>query len=99
MFKTIHAASFESFLSASSDNKIYHATLGPRDCLYLPAGYIFVERIGQGSHYVGVLQRCLVFQSLPCMEACAEYLISIKKQNATLQAAIEFLNLEAPGVG
>ena len=43
--KTASDAEVKSFTSASPENKLFFATVGPRDVLFLPAGFCFLEKI------------------------------------------------------
>ena len=73
------------------DSCVYHATVGPGDVLYLPAGWCFFERVAGKSNYLGVKVQHLSLQSLPDLRNINSYLLAISKPNANLQSAVDCL--------
>lgn len=73
----------------SVGNLLYYATVGPQDCLSLPAGWFFQEKIGS-TDSLGVRVQKLCTRDLDCLNPV---FISQSKPNSLLQGAVDFLTL------
>ena len=93
LFKTMTADQMTAFNSEMlASRQIMHATLGPRDMLVLPPGWIFFERVLK-VNYVGIKQRLLSPSDLTPMEEIQKHLTATQKPNETLQAVIDHIRL------
>jgi hypothetical protein len=66
--KTVTTDGMTAFMSKSDAHKIYYATVGPGDCVFVPAGYIFYERVTAGGDFIGLRQPLLGLKSLPVLK-------------------------------
>ncbi|CAE7479132.1 unnamed protein product, partial [Symbiodinium necroappetens] len=89
----LKTASLKTFQEGQQgdDSCVYHATVGPGDLLYLPAGWCFFERVAGKSNYLGVKIQHLSLQSLPVLRNINSYLLAISKPNSNLQSAVDCL--------
>jgi len=91
--KTVTADAAKTFLEASAEHTIMHATVGPHDVLYLPPGWIFFEKVVGNSDFAGVRLQHLSLTDLPELSALSTYLMGLGKPNANLQMAVDCLAL------
>ena len=78
--------------NASVDHDIFCGSVGPQDMLYLPAGFMFFERILRGD-VSGI--RCIMtsLEDVAELEAINQHLISVKKPHPKLQGILDQLVL------
>ena len=76
----------------SSGEKIYYATVGPRDALYLPTGMCFFELI-KGGDYCAARSQFLIKGSVAALESLNAYFQKIKKPNEAVRQAIDAIYL------
>ena len=86
------AESFKMYLDASVDHDIFCGSVGPQDMLYLPAGFMFYERILRAD-VSGI--RCIMasLEDVAELEAINQHLISVKKPPPKLQGILDQLVL------
>ena len=76
----------------SSGEKIYYATVGPRDALYLPTGMCFFELI-KGGDYCAARSQFPIKGSVAALESLHAYFQKIKKPNEAVRQAIDAIYL------
>ena len=72
------------FMKVGEGQAVYFATVGPRDCLYLPAGFATLETIG-AEDFSGIRIAAISVMDLEVLTTINRYLISIAKSAGSLQ--------------
>ena len=91
--KTVTTDAAKTFLEASAEHTIMHATVGPHDVLYIPPGWILFEKIVGNLDFVGVRLQHLSLTDLPELSALSTYLMGLGKPSTNLQMAVDCLAL------
>jgi len=73
-------------------NLLYYATVGPQDCLSLPAGWFFAEKVSTVDTF-GVRVQRLRSADLDTLDKLNVIFMGQNKPNEILQAAIDLLTL------
>jgi hypothetical protein len=94
-FKSMSAKTFEDYAKAHP-NELFHCSQGPNDALYIPAGWVFYEKVGKAADFVGLRRQLLCVAALPILEAIDAHLIAVGKPNELVQASISGLSMMAP---
>ncbi len=87
--KTVSCEGMSTFMSKSEAHRIYYATVGPGDCAFIPAGYLFFERVS-GADFVGLRQPVLSIKSLPALK---EINGRLENKSEALQRAMDCLTM------
>ena len=83
----------EEFLDWDEDCVMYHGTQGPQDALYLPAGWIWGERVKSGHDLIGVRVILAWPKDLSLHDKFISYFTSLRKPNQSTQRMVDFLTL------
>ena len=87
-FKSLSVDAAKGFLDSCNGNTLWHATVGPRDLLFMPAGYMFFEKIG--AHDVLGIRQALVFPSdIAELSELRKALIAIGSPSENLQRIVD----------
>ena len=89
--KSMTLEGFKTF-TAEPTRKIFHATVGPLDGVYCPAGWMFAEQIKQAD-YAGVRLLVLPKHSKNDMISLVRHLQVVGKPNEVLAAAADAVTL------
>ena len=92
--KAMTAEDMERFMAVEDSAQIYMATLGPNDCLYTPAGFVFFERV-MNKDFLGVRLLGYDVQQVDVMDAIAKHLVTINKPSLVLQKCVDQIHLAA----
>ena len=83
----------EAFMQADkAKNAVFRATVGPNDCLCLPAGWYFLEKIG-GHDILGMRLQMLAHCDLDTLDRLNTIFIGQGKPSHLVQAAIDCITL------
>ena len=91
--KTAQPAALQEFKSSSPAAQVYHSTVGPRDCFYLPAAWVFYERASAANDTLGCRIQFFGKLHLDLMEKTSRALTVAQKPSADLNSACDILNL------
>ena len=83
----------KSFVESFDAPVLMHATAGPSDILFLPAGWMFYEKIVGNANFLGVRAQHLGLSCLADLRKINTYLIELGKPNSSLQQAVDCLSL------
>lgn len=89
--KSVTQEGARAFL-AENTNMLVYATVGHGDALYLPAGWVFLEVIGQ-SDFVGVRTQFMSTHDTEALSELSMYLVSTSTANAMLQKVVDALTI------
>ena len=81
-----------AYIASSRGNAVYHKTAGPKEMIYVPTGYMFVERIGRQNDYIGVVQRVLVSDLAPELTRIKDYLDLVSKPSDSAKLVLDYIN-------
>jgi hypothetical protein len=91
--KTVTTDAAKLYIEAdTTKHAIYHATVGPGDVLFLPAGWAFVEVIGT-QDFIGVRRQHISGADKVVLSEINRWLLSVEAPNATLQRAVDCLTM------
>ncbi len=79
----------KTFMAKSEKHMVYSATVGPGDCVFVPAGYLFFERVS-GADFLGIRQPVLSIKSLPILK---EINSKLETPSAPLLRAVDCLTI------
>ena len=96
-FTQMTATEFAEFGKAASQG-VWYGTVGANDCLVLPAGWLWAERVLQAD-LVGFRLRFLYHDDLPMFEQLQEIGLATSEPNAPVSAVCDFLTLYEPVKG
>jgi hypothetical protein len=91
--KNTTADNLKSFMESSGNPKVYFATVGPHDALYLPPAFTFFERVGNNG-FLGCRYQFLAASHFEALEGLNKLVLSSMQPNATLQATVDALALK-----
>eukprot|EP00959_Pyramimonas_sp_CCMP1952_P147090 3078589-Pyramimonas_sp.AAC.1 len=75
---------------AASGQAIYVATVGPKDIVYMPAAFVFYEKIGPAD-FAGVRMVIIQKSQSQVLEEIQRFLISVNSQHPLLDMAVDTL--------
>ena len=89
-FKSTTVDSAKTFKAQNSTNKIFGATVGEGDIVYLPAGWTNFEKI-LGADFIGIRRALLGAGDVSALEPLNKLLLTQSAPNSTLQSALDCL--------
>ena len=89
--KNATVGDIQAFLKGNAERKAYMCTVGPRDCLYTPVGWIFYEIVSATSDFIGVRKFILTLNALARARALQHMLVARSCSNALLQKCVDCL--------
>ena len=60
---------------------LHKVTVGPRDLLYVPATWVFYERVGSGSDFAGVHIKYISKEEVPSLEEYSKHVAQFAAPN------------------
>ena len=82
------------FMKFGEGHAVYFATIGPRDCLYPPAGFSTLEKVGPEG-FSGIRVAVMSVKDQEALTKINRYLISISKSSDVLQDVCNKVGLHA----
>ena len=90
--KTSSADNIKQYVESNpAEHIVFHGTLGPNDCLYIPAGWCSLERVAASTDNVGVRILCFGVGHQDALEKTDRVLIAVGWPNEKLQAAMDII--------
>ena len=78
----------------TSDVVVYFCTAGPKDAVFIPAGFCTIETIKK-EDFGGIKFSALSPKDLPVLTGISRYLTSISKASQALEEAVTNISLHA----
>ena len=83
----------KEFHAKHSKKQICYATVGPNDVLYIPAGFVFSEKVGAAHETTGIRISCLGPRHLAALEGVQRNMLAAHAPNERLEHAVNLLRL------
>ena len=89
--KNAKAADIKAMVAAGVE--VFTCTVGLHDSLWMPAGFIFTEKVGATTDLIGIKYQFLNFGDADRLRDTSETLTKVGCPNAPLQDTVDFLTL------
>ena len=87
-------ADISEFKKAFPDAAVYFCTAGPKDVVFMPAGFCTIETIKKDD-FGGIKYSGLSPKDLPVLTGISRYLTSLSKSSQALEEAVTNISLHA----